>query len=200
MDNDTVNAALKKAISQRRSTRAYTDQMVPDELIEEVLEAGRHAPSANNLQTTRFYVITNPEKLALLRDTMNDVLQDTTEKEGMSPGLLSLIKRAMQGGVDVTYGAPVLIVTTNRKGSANAIADCSCALQNMMLTASANGLGNCWINQFHSFRETPQLKSVFAELGLSKDEEICGSLILGYAENPVIKPIPITGNRVTYIR
>jgi nitroreductase len=200
MDQETIKTALKEAIYQRRSTRAYTTEHVPEEIVEAILDAGRHAPSGNNLQNTHFYVITNAEKRAELKDIVTNVLANMEEKEGMPPVLLSMIKRAKQGEVDVTYGAPVLIVTTNKKGSMNAAADCSCTLQNMMLTASAHGLGNCWINQFFTFRDAPPLKAFFAGIGVSEDEEIFGSLSIGYTEKLANEPLPRTGNQVTYIR
>ena len=47
------------------------------------------------------------------------------------------------------YGAPVYIVTANKMGYGNAMADSACALENMMIAANALDLGSCWINQFH---------------------------------------------------
>jgi len=200
MENDTIKAALKEAIYQRRSTRAFTGQPVPDDVIEEILDAGRHAPSAMNRQSTRFIVISNGGKLAELRDVMTGVLAGTQEKEGMSAALLSRIRKAREGMVDVTYGAPVLIVTANKKDYANQIADCSCALQNMMLTASAHGLGNCWINQFFTFRDEAPVREFFAALGVAEDEEVCGALAVGCAEDLQTEPLPRTGNPVVYVR
>ncbi|MCL2112194.1 MAG: nitroreductase [Clostridiales bacterium] len=201
MDRDAVKKGLKEAIYQRRSTRAYLDKPVPEEIIEEILDAGRHAPSASNKQRSHFFVITNPEKLAELREVMTGVLAAMPEQEGMSPVIISLIQRAKAGPVDVTYGAPALIVTTNIMGGPNGLSDTACALQNMMLTASALGMGNCWINQFLSLRDAPPLRKFFEGLGVPDDQEVCGSLALGYAAGPIEPaPLPRTGNPVTYIR
>ena len=200
MDNDSLKKAVLENVRQRRSTRSYLQQAVPADVLEEVVEAGRYAPSANNLQLTGFYVISNAEKLAELKTVVTGVLANMPEREGMPPVFINLINRAKEGLVDVTYGAPVLIVTTNKKGSPNAIADCSCALQNMMLAATANGLGNCWINQFFMLRDAPPIQEFFAGIGVSGDEEICGSLALGYAENLETAPLPRTGCQVTYVK
>ena len=201
MDSDTIRAALKEAIYQRRSTRAYTAAPVPDELIEEILDAGRHAPSGMNAQNTRFFVITNAEKLAELKDVLTGIYANLAEEEWMPEFLLRLMKAAKAGKkIDNTYGAPALIVTANRKGAPNSIADCSCALSNMMLTASAAGLGNCWINQIFTFRDNPRILEFFKGLGLADDEELCGALALGYTENLETKPLPRRGNTVTYIK
>ena len=200
MDQNTIKEALKEAINQRRSARAFTGQQVPDDILEEILDAGRKAPSANNLQATHFYVITNADKRDELKAAVTSALSNMEEKEGMPPTLLSLIQRAKQGSVDCTYGAPVLIVTTNTKDSPNAGANCAVALENMMLTASANDLGNVWVNQFFMFRDAPPVKDFFAGIGMTEEEEICGSLSIGYVENLAKEPLPRTGNPVTYIR
>jgi len=200
MEKEDKKTAVLDAIRRRRSTREYLQDPVPEEIIAEIVEAGRHAPSANNTQATHFYVITNKEKRAELRAIVTSVLAAMPEKEGMPPTLLRLIGRAKEGEVDVTYGAPALIVTTNQKGSQNANADCACTLQNMMLAASVNQIACVWINQFFMLRDAPAIKDFFAALGVSDEEEIFGSLSLGYSKNIEPDPLPRTGFPVTYIR
>ena len=201
MDKDTIKAGLKEAIYQRRSTRAYTDQPVPDSIIEEIIEAGQHAPSASNGQKSHFFVISNVEKRAELRAIMTKVIAAIPENDNLPPVFLKLIQRAKEEEVDVSYGAPVIIVTTNAKGSPNAFADTACALENMMLTASANQVGNCWLNQFLMLRDAPPVKEFFAGIGVGEDLEVCGALAVGYpVEALETAPLPRTGNQVTYIR
>ena len=201
MEKEIIRSALKEAIYQRRSTRSYTPQPVEDEILEEIIDAGRHSASAMNAQNTHLIVITSVEKRAELRKIMTEIFANTAEEEGMSPPLLNSIKRAKEGTeVDVTYGAPALIVTANKKGAQNATADCTCVLANMMLTASACGLGNCWINQFFTFREEQGVKDFFAGLGVAEDEELFGSLAIGYTEKLETAPQPRKGNPVTYIK
>jgi nitroreductase len=200
VDQDTIKTALKEAINRRCSTRSYTKQQMPDDLLEEIVDAGRHAPSASNRQNTHFYVITNAEKLDELKAVMTHALLNVGEGEGLSPSIISLGERAKRGEVDVTYGAPTLIVTTNMKGQYNAPADCACAMQNMMLTASALGLANCWINQFFSLRDKRIVREFFESIGLTEEEDLFGALAVGYSENLATAPKPITGNPVKYIR
>ena len=52
-----------EAIMTRRSTRRFSDKMPERSLIEKVIEAGRHAPSGGNNQTTHFLVFTDQEML-----------------------------------------------------------------------------------------------------------------------------------------
>lgn len=200
MDKDTIKAGLKAAIFQRRSTRAYKADPVPEELLGEIVEAGVYSPSASNGQKTHFFVITNPEKRAELREVMTKVLAAIPAEKGMPEVFLSLIQRANEGEVDVTYGAPALIVTTNEKGSMNAAADTAIALENMMLTASACGLGNVWVNQFLMLRDAPELKEFFAGIGVTQNMLVYGALAVGYAEALETEPLPRRGDPVTFVR
>ena len=59
-----------QAILTRRSTRQYSEEMPPRELIERVVEAGRFAPSGSNSQSTHFIVITDPAVLLSLADAV----------------------------------------------------------------------------------------------------------------------------------
>lgn len=195
---EDVKNGLLRAITARRSTRSYKQDTLPREMLDAVLEAGRMAPSGNNNQSTHFLVVTNPALLAELRGVVTGVLANTPIREGMPEPFVALIKNAKQGAVDVSYGAPALIITTNKKGYGNAIADCSCALQNMMLMAAACELGSCWINQFHLLREAPPLRAFMEKLGLREDEEVFGALSLGYTDKLLNTPLPRKGNPVTY--
>jgi nitroreductase len=197
---EEVKKGLLAAIRARRSTRSYRADPLPDALLEEILQAGRMAPSGSNNQFTHFMAITSREKLDGLRAVVTDELAGMAEREGLPPTLPGLIKRARQGPIDVTYGAPALVLTANRKGYYNALADSACALQNMMLTAAANEIGCCWINQYRQLAEAPFLRAYLEKLGLHENEEICGALALGYADKLESNPLPRTGNPVTYVR
>jgi nitroreductase len=63
---------VKDAIAQRRSIRRYSDEPVPREIIVELLEAARRAPSGNNSQPWRFIVVED----AALRTRLAKVCHD----------------------------------------------------------------------------------------------------------------------------
>ena len=101
------------------------------------------------------------------------------------------------------YNCPVLIVTANKAGYGNNIADCACALENMMLMANALDLGSVWINQLRWLNENPVLLEEMKRLGMEADERVYGALALGYADTqnglPVRIPLERTGNRITMV-
>lgn len=109
-------------IFKRRSIRRYKDKEVEQEKITKLLKAGMAAPSTCNLQVWEFIVV--------------------TEKE-----ILSQLKNATDQG---DYNAPMAMVIC-----ANTVnvpwddedwkIDCSAAVENMMIAASAMGLGSIWI-------------------------------------------------------
>ena len=115
--------------------------------------------------------------------------------------LRSAVDAAKRGGYVFHYGAPVLIVTANRKGYGNALADSACALENMMIAANALDLGACWINQLHWLTEEPSVRAYMTSLGLGGEEFITGGLILGYGPDglPVRTPRENRGNPVTWV-
>jgi len=201
MEKEIMKTAVLEAIKRRRSTRAFLEDPVPEEILNEIVEAGRLAPSAANLQLTKFYVITGPEKKAELTAAVTAALAGIDEEEGMSPPFLSRIRAAKKGeAVDVTYGAPALIVTVNKKASPYPSADCSCSLMNMMLAASVNDIANVWVNQFFQLKDVPAVRDFFTALGVEEDEDMYGALALGYAEKIETTPLPRTGFQVKYIR
>ena len=190
-----------EAIFTRRSTRRMNSKLPPRELIEKIIEAGRAAPSGCNSQTTHMLVITRKEVLAELAAIVQDAFAAMEVGEDAYISLRNSVGAAKKGNYVFHYGAPVLIVTANRKGYGNALADSACALENMMIAANALDLGACWINQLHWLDENDNVRAYMEKLGLRQDETITGGLILGYGYNgqPVRSELKRTGNPVTWI-
>ena len=189
------------AILTRRSTRKYQEKPLGRDLIEKVVEAGRYAPSGSNSQTTHFIVITDQGILAELAELVKAEFSKMDVTEDTYISLKNSIRAAKSGNYRFCYNAPVLIVTANRKGYGNAIADSACALENMMIAANALDLGSCWINQLHWLDENNAVRSFLQDKGLGEDETITGGLILGYPESglPDRKPLERKGNPVTWL-
>ena len=190
-----------EAILTRRSTRKYKDTALSKELIEKVIEAGRYAPSGSNSQSTHFIVITDKGVLTELTELVKQAFAGMEVKEDTYVSLKNSINAAKSGNYMFYYNAPVLIVTANRKGYGNAIADSACALENMMIAANALDLGSCWINQLHWLDENEVVRSFLQEKGIQEDETITGGLILGYPDSglPNRTPLERKGNPVTWI-
>lgn len=137
------------AIRRRRSVRSYIPKPVPRKKLERVLEAARLAPSAVNIQPWHFIVVTDPEK---------------REKIGESGKWAGFLK-------DV----PVIIVGCGDREASPKwhVIDVAIAMQNMVMVATAEGLGTCWIGSFEEGVVRRLLK-------IPKRFEIIALLTIGY--------------------
>ena len=113
------------------------------------------------------------------------------------------ITAAKKGGYVFCYNAPVLIAVANRRDYGNNMADCACAIENMMVAANALDLGSCWINQLRWLNEEPALVEYLQSLGMKEDERIYGAVIIGYPATESGLPnrnwMQQKGNEVTMI-
>lgn len=191
-------------IKSRRSTRKFKLDAVPDELLEQIVEAGRYAPSGGNCQSTRFIVIENAKILAEIAELVKDEFAKMEIGENTYKSLVNSITASKNGNYVFHYNCPVLIITANKKDYGNNIADCACALENMMLMANALDLGSVWINQLRWLNENPVIFAKMKEFGMADDERVYGALAIGYADTedgkPIRKPLERTGNKVLYIK
>lgn len=146
----------------RRSIRRYRPDPVPDELLTQVLEAARWAPSAVNSQPWVFVVVTEKERRQTLADKARIL------------GLVTWKHLA---------AAPVVVaIVGDLRGNRYATVDCSLAGMNLMLAAHSLGLGTCWVGGFAE-------RAVASVLGVPKDRAVVGLITLGYpAEIPKAPP------------
>lgn len=191
------------AIITRRSTRAYEDRKVKDEDLEKIIEAGRHAPSGGNSQSTHFIVIRNKEVMDELNSLAVSEFAKMEVTENMYRSKVHSINQSKKGNYILHYNAPVLILVANEHSYTNRIADCSCVLENMMVMANDLDLGTCWINQIKWLRNNENMLSFLKTLGLKDTERVYGGLTVGYPKSsdglPNRKPLERTGNPVTFI-
>lgn len=190
-------------IKSRRSTRRYKSEDVSDEQLEQIVEAGRFAPSGGNCQSTHFIVVKNKETLAELAELTQQEFAKMEITSGLYKSIVNSINASKKGNYIFHYNAPVLIITANQKDYGNNIADCACALQNMMLMANALDLGSCWINQLKWLNENPVILEYMKELGMNEGERVYGALAVGYPDTadglPDREPLERTGNNVTVV-
>jgi nitroreductase len=192
-----------EAIITRRSTRNYKPDPVESEKIEKVLEAGRQAPSGGNNQTSHFLVIRNRDVLDRLIALTEKAFAGMEITENMYASMKYSVTAAKKGGYVFCYNAPLLIAVANRKDYGNNIADCACALENMMVAANALDLGSYWINQLKWLNEEPEILECLYSLGMKETERVYGAVIIGYPETenglPNRNLMKLKGNEVTWI-
>lgn len=152
--NDIMDA-IKNMLS-RRSVRVYTDEQISDEALHTILECGLYAPNGGNLQMPRFLVVQDSARMERLNAVIQRELasRELVDGQMMNRGIL----RARKEGYHFIHHAPTLISAVAPRTYGNAMADCTCALENMQLAAAALGLGACWSNQPHWLTDVPALR------------------------------------------
>ena len=192
-----------EAILTRRSTRSFRPEPVKQDVLNRILEAGRQAPSGGNNQTNHFLVIRSREVLGTLIRMTEEAFAAMEADENTYASLRHSITASKKGGYVFCYNAPALIVVANRRDYGNNLADCACALENMMVAANALDLGSCWINQLRWLNEEPALVRYLTELGMKENERVYGALALGYPATesglPARHRMPQKGNEVTFV-
>ncbi len=167
-----------EAMLTRRSIRKFTNQAVPQELIDQIVEAGTYAASGHGYQPWLVVEVTDPET----RDRMR---RDNARFMGATED------------ADPFYGAPVWLVVLADRSNANHVYDGTLMMGNMMLAAHALGLGSCWINRAREEFEMPEWKEWLKKLGVEGDYEGIGHLAIGY---PAGEPRPAKPRKPCFIK
>jgi nitroreductase len=112
---------MLEALESRRSVRMFQSTPIPESLIRELVEAVFYAPTANNVR---------PWHVIVVQDTdVKDALAQTHEWSGF----------IRQAPVCFVIAADTMLQPDYW------IEDCSAGLENLMIQASYNGIGTCWI-------------------------------------------------------
>ena len=145
---------FKEVIKNRYSCKKYGDKQVESEKLTAILEAGRLAPTAKNMQEQRIYVLQSAEALAKLDQA-----------------------------TPCRYGAPTVVVVAFDKNNVftypgdkydTGAEDATIVATHLILAAADEGVDSCWVNYF----DPDQLA---ASLGLPGNEQIVMVMDLGYA-------------------
>ncbi len=179
---------------QRRSVRRFTQEQISDEALDTILRCGLYAPSGGNAQSSRFIVIQSPETLARLNSIYIEEFASREIIEGQQMNVA--IKAAQNPNCNFLYNAPTLITAVAPKEHSNSMANCAVALENILLAASALGLGGCWGNQGKWLTDVPAVRELFEELGMREDENIFGSVSIGHPQYISTKERPRKEGRI----
>ena len=171
-----------EAIHQRRAVRKYRPDLVPKEEIKKILDAANWAPSAMNLQQWEFVVVTKKEMIQHMGVSYRAIVEEFTRNWDPTPLRGSLSREEFIRFAESYGGAPVVIVVltdtadTDDFRKAN-IESASAAMENLLLAATALGLGTCWMTG--PLRDEKALRRI---LSIPENKEIVAVTPLGYPE------------------
>lgn len=167
-------------ILQRRTCRKFGARPVEEEKINEIVKAGLHAPSGMNKQLGEIFVLQNPE-----------FIKEYTKLNAKAGGFPETR--------DTFYGAPVIILVA-AKGSPFADLDGGAMIQNMLLEATNQGLGACWIHRAKAQLKLPETIALFAKYGIDiEGYEGVDHIALGYDVGPKPNEKVIREGRVHFV-
>ncbi len=189
-------------IRSRRSTRLYKKEPVPRDVIEQVVEAGRFAPTGGNMQGTHFTVVDNPQILETVRQgVINNLdkrvseweaLAEANEKHG-APIPEDLVTRVgnrgnyrqlvdtARGGQDsIFHNAPLLVVIHSDPTAGSPKDDGDLMALCMLLMAESMGLGTCLLGLLNVAAQMEE--SVQELIKLPKGHQVVASFIMGYPD------------------
>lgn len=139
-----------EVIRERRSVRAFRPDPVPDEHLEIILDAARHAPTANNDQPWCFHVVRERDNLERLRLTLEEWIRERVEAIESDPEAQGERLRLAIAYLENIFAAPVFIfifVDTSVYPEL-VVYDGALAAGNLMLAARALDYGTCFQTTF----------------------------------------------------
>lgn len=170
------NAALENLLT-RRSCRAFTDEAVSVDLIAQVEQAGLCAPSGRNRQS------------GIIIEIASDPLRSE----------LAELNRQIGGwdqGFDPFYAAPVILAVLVPSDCPTGVYDGSLMIGNMLLAASALGLGACWIHRCREEFARPEGQKILDTLGIKGAWTGIGHVALGHPKENSAKALPRREGRI----
>ena len=156
-------------LKTRRSCRAYKPELIEEEKLNAIIEAGTYAATGMGKQSPIIIAVTDPA----VRNTLS-----------------RLNAGVMGADMDPFYGAPELLVVLANKDIGTYLYDGSLVMGNLMNAAADLGVASCWIHRAKEEFETEEGKAILKKLGIEGNYEGIGNLILGYAAKPAGNAAP----------
>jgi len=181
---------VQRAIVGRRSNRRFAEAPVPRDVLARLLDAAVQAPNHHLTRPWRFFVVDRPgavrQRIAdLAADGFRTAMQPTLPAERLDQGANN--KR------DELLRVPALVLCFSVPGGSDAetrenYAACACAMQNLMLAATEEGLSTGWSTG--GITQDPALRSI---IGADTSWEMVGALYVGYPSAELTPASPRPG-------
>jgi nitroreductase/NAD-dependent dihydropyrimidine dehydrogenase PreA subunit len=192
---------MKNLLFSRRSTRCFTADPVPDDVVPQLIDVAIHSGTASNLQTEGFHIIKDQAFLRKFEELVINILWDGGLKFFSNNSLIGkiltkvygpeisssyrkyhrAIKRRRENGElegMIFRNAPLVIIVHGLKKNFHAHANCAIAVRNMELLAITMGLATCWVGFLTSAAHMNR-KKINRFLELNESRQIYGALMIG---------------------
>ena len=167
---------ILKAMETRQSVRAYRPDPIDEETLNAILRAGTFAPSGMGRQSGKIVVVQDPATREILRAKNAEIIGNPD--------------------ADPFYGAPTVLVVLADSTVHTWVEDGSLVMGNLLLAASALGVGACWIHRARETFDSPEGKALLRKWGIPETYRGVGNCILGY---PAAEPQPKKPRKADFV-
>lgn len=165
----------RDVIKGRRSVRGYNNSKIDWNIMEEILDAGRMAPSSGNLKNYKFIIVNDKKK-------KEEIAESCLKQNWMDQAAVYVVICNDPIVVKDYYG---------ERGTLYSIQNCAAVAENMLLMANDLGVSSCWIGTFDP-------KTIRRMLRIP--DEIVPEIILvfGYSDAEKENPVKVDVEKITY--
>ncbi len=204
-------ADFELLLKARRSTRRYTDKPVEKKDIEKILEITSTAPMGVPPSSVEIIVVNGKEKIQALFPSFHKgfkmwiggmsspifkpimgLMMGKYNMRQMETEIIPLAKLILEGairGVDnLTYDAPAMLLFHSSKYAVSYRENCLIATTFAMIAVEGLGLGSCIVGMIPPVIDRD--KKLRGQLGIPKDNEVIGCLIVGHPKSTFNRTIP----------
>lgn len=176
---------FSEILVNRRAIRDYEEKDVPLSTIQDILQEACFAPTARNLQPCRFIIIRDQ---AFMKKISNDCKKNLLSDLIINPeSPLKQYEPALcDAHFNIFYNAPCVIYIIGPAEARLIDVDCALTAAYIMFSATARGLGTCWIGLGENIRD----QKILDKMGITKDCRIIAPIIIGHPAD-----IPLASER-----
>lgn len=161
-----LNNEVVKTILTRKSKRKFTEDDVPQDIVEMLVKVGASAPSGKNLQTRRFTIVNDREEIQDFKQVVKKV---ASEKATSFHGF---------------ENPPLLILISNDRRNRDGIQDVGVAAENIMIAAESYGLGSVWLNPLMDISDEPAIRQRLDAYKIPKNHIVWAVMAIGWPSEP----------------
>jgi nitroreductase/NAD-dependent dihydropyrimidine dehydrogenase PreA subunit len=193
---------LMQLLRERRSVRSYRQEPIPREVLEQIINAGRYAPTGSNSQRVHYLIMTSAGEISELGKEIMDFnakffkqlekkpfallmsmfigRKKIQELLNYGPAILHSQKRIEEGEDPLMHRAQALLLVHAEDWDGSPAFNCAAAMYHCSLMAHTLGVGVCfngWVE--NTVNTNRKLKN---RLGIPKDNKCYGAMTMGYQD------------------
>jgi len=171
-----------KLLKSRRSIRNYLPEQLPEDVLDQILQAAISAPNAVNQQKYHFTILQNEE----LKNKINETIKDKMKHSGVE----FLVNQANKPEYAPLHHAPTVIFVTGEDGAQYIQIDCALAAENIVTAAQSLGVASCVTTSSLFMFNSECGIEIKRELGIPDGYSTVCAVALGYPSDVQTEPNP----------